>query len=192
MEPIKRLMDEHRVIEHAIDILDRIVTMIEEGKKVDTSDIRNIIDFIRTFADKCHHGKEEGIFFPRMVEKGVPKEGGPIGVMLEEHEIGRDAVRRMQRAVELIEEGKEDAKKDFIRAALDYITLLRNHIDKEDNVLFPIAKNLFSSEEIESIMSEFDRVEREDIGEGVHEKYEELIHSLLKKYLHHEEAHHIH
>ena len=192
MEPIKRLMDEHRVIEHAIDILDKIVTLMEEGKRVETSDIRSIIDFIRTFADKCHHGKEEGILFPKMVEKGVPKEGGPIGVMLEEHEAGRDAVRRMLRAVELMEQGKEDARRDFIRAALDYTTLLRNHIDKEDNVLFPIAKNLFSPEEMDGLMSEFDRVEREDIGEGVHEKYEELIHTLLKKYLHQGRAYHLH
>ncbi len=192
MEPIRRLMNEHRVIEHAIDVLDKIVSLIEEGKGVDTTDIKSIIDFIQTFADRCHHGKEEGILFPKMVEKGVPREGGPIGVMLEEHETGRDAVRRMLRAVELMEQGRVEAKEDFVRAALDYITLLRNHIDKEDNVLFPIAKNLFSSEEIENMMSEFNRVEKEDIGEGVHEKYEELIHSLLKKYLHREEGHHIH
>jgi len=192
MDPIDRLMAEHRVIEKAIAILEKIVGEYESRGEIDTGDVESLIDFIRTFADKCHHGKEEGVLFPKMIERGIPKEGGPIGVMLDEHEQGRDAVRRMSKGISMIKGGESGGRDLFIKAAWDYITLLRGHIDKEDNILFPMAREVMTPSDIDEMVNEFDRVEREDIGEGVHEKYEALIHRLSGKYLGDVSHHHIH
>lgn len=189
MHPIDKLMEEHKIIKRAIDILEHMVHLAHSNE-LDMVDAKQLIEFIKVFADKCHHGKEEGILFPKMVEKGIPKEGGPIGVMLEEHEMGRDAVRRMARGIELIEKGDANGRNIFIDAALEYINLLRNHIDKEDDILYQMAKNVISVEEFSLINDAFGRVEREEIGEGVHEKYEQIISQLSKKYFGLEAHHH--
>jgi len=181
-DPIEKLMDEHRVIERAADILEKILDNAKKSGKLDVNDLSSLVDFIRIFADKCHHGKEEGVLFPSMVEKGVPKEGGPIGVMLEEHDIGRDAVKRMVEAIKIIRNSKEEALNLLDKAIMDYTYLIRNHIQKEDNILFPMARNIFNEVELIRIQGRFNEVE-ERLGEGIHEKYEELIHKLSIKYL---------
>ncbi len=182
IDPIEQLMDEHRVIERAADILERILDNAKKSGELDINDLSSLIDFIKTFADKCHHGKEEGVLFPSMVEKGVPKEGGPIGVMLEEHDIGRDAVKRMSEAVKMIRNNEEGALNLLDKAVMDYTYLIRNHIQKEDSILFPMARNIYNESELIRIQERFNEVEGR-LGEGVHEKYEELIHKLSIKYL---------
>lgn len=182
MDPLDRLMEEHRVIERVVDVLEEITNRLNRGMDIDVNDARQVLDFIRIFADKCHHGKEEGVLFPLMEEKGIPREGGPIGVMLEEHEIGRNAVRGMLEAIESIERGDEAAKERFISNAWRYISMIRPHIDKEDNILYQMARSVFNEDDLEKLDREFDRVEREDIGPGVHEKYHELAHKLYSKY----------
>ncbi len=182
-DPIEILMHEHRVIEKMIDVLISVTRRIEKGESVDVGDLRSITDFISTFADKCHHGKEEGLLFPAMKDRGIPEEGGPIGVMLVEHEEGRAAVRGMREAIELMDKGDPAGSKLFIRNAWRYVNLLIDHIQKEDNILYVMARDVLSHEDMEKLLVQFERVEKEDIGEGVHEKYIELVENLWKKYV---------
>jgi len=161
MDPIQTLMNEHRVIE----------TVLAALEAADTQDIpfsfyARAADFIRHYADGCHHAKEEGQFFPLLEEKGIPRRSGPIGVMCEEHEIGRGLVRLMCTAVE-----KED-RVQVRRAARDYCALLRQHIMKEDNVLFPMGRSALSPLELDNLGATF-----EDIGCDT--KYEQLSKELL-------------
>lgn len=182
-DPIEILMHEHRVIEKMIDVLISVTRLIEKGESVDIEDLKAITDFISTFADKCHHGKEEGLLFPAMKRKGVPEEGGPIGVMLVEHEEGRAAVRGMREAIELMAKSDVAASKLFTRNAWRYVNLLVDHIQKEDNILYVMARDVLNHEDMEKLLTEFERVEKEDIGEGVHEKYIEAIERLWEKYV---------
>ncbi len=175
------LKEEHKVIKVILDVLEEITKRAEKREKIDSDDVLKIIDFIRTFADKCHHGKEEDLLFVEMEKAGVPKEGGPIGVMLQEHDIGRNYVRGMDEAIKKYKSNKTGIK-EFIENAYGYVDLLRQHIDKEDNILYMMADMHLSSAQQEKLIKEFDKVE-EKMGEGVHEKYHKLAESLKEKYL---------
>ncbi len=179
MKPTDILKDEHRVILKALDIIDFISELVEKGGSYAVEDIRRLIDFIRNFADRCHHAKEENLLFKSMVEYGVPEKGGPIEVMLYEHELGRKYVKNMEKA--LID--KTPSVVTFINNARLYTSLLREHINKEDNILYMIADMHIDEEGQKTLLKRFGEVEKEEIGEGVHERYHNLIKSMEKKYL---------
>lgn len=177
------LKEEHRAIKLMLGILEKICDKLDSGEKVNRQHLEEILDFIRTFVDRCHHGKEEDLLFPAMEKKGVPREGGPIGVMLAEHETGRDLVRKMTQGVAEYGKGDEKAVREIIANAKEYIDLLRNHIDKEDNILYAIADTHLSPEEQKELLDGFERVEGERIGKGKHEELHQLLHRLSKIYL---------
>ena len=135
-------------------------------------------DFMRGFADGCHHHKEEGALFKMMASNGVPVEGGPVGMMLHEHEQGRQFTRAMRAAAEKWSQGNETARQEVIENALGYVALLRQHIMKENNILFPMADRIIPQAEHPAVMAGFEHVEHEETGEGVHEKYLALAEKL--------------
>jgi hemerythrin-like domain-containing protein len=174
------LMDEHRVIERVLTALEKAAGRLESGQTrpgffVDAA------EFIKGFADGCHHKKEEGVLFVAMVAHGVPDRGGPVGVMLAEHEQGRVFTRAMHAAVQEWEAGDPLARSEVARNALGYIALLRQHIFKEDNVLFPMANRVIPPAEQDQVTEDFERVEHKETGEGVHEKYLALAEKLEKE-----------
>ena len=93
------LMTEHRVIEQVLSVLEVMARRAEQMELLDAAAAGETLDFFRTFADGCHHGKEEGQLFPRLEARGLPREGGPTGVMMHEHQLGRDLLGRMAAAV---------------------------------------------------------------------------------------------
>ena len=178
----KILSDEHRVIEVVLDCLERITTESNNSGKLNKDDALQAIDVIRTFADKCHHGKEENHLFATLVEKGMPKEGGPIGQMLVEHEQGRAFVKGMSDQVSEAAAGNADALLKFTQNAQGYVQLLRAHIKKEDGILFPMADKALSDEDQKKLMKAFEVVESDHMGKGTHEKYIGIVVLLANKY----------
>ncbi len=132
------------------------------------------IDFIRNFADRCHHLKEEKLLFPALEEKGIARDGGPIGMMLTEHEEGRSYVRAMAEALK----GEVPPKTVLVENARAYLSLLRDHIRKEDEILFNMADEVLSSEEQKKLLREFEEHEAKEIGTGIHEKYLKMAEEL--------------
>jgi len=177
------LKEEHKAIKLMLDVLEEICNRLESGEKIDYKHLEQVLDSIRTFADKCHHGKEEDLLFPAMEEAGVPREGGPIGVMLEEHEMGRKYVGKIVQGVLKYKEGDQEAIREIVENARGYILLLRNHIDKEDNVLYMIADKYLSEEKQKELLDEFEKVEEEKIGRGKHEELHQILHHLKEFYL---------
>jgi len=178
MEATNILMSEHRVIERFIHALEKAANRLDEGQEVRPGFFLESADFIQGFADGCHHKKEEGVLFIVMVENGVPTESGPIGVMLHEHEQGRSFTRAMRAAAQRLEEGDLSAKQVIVDNALGYVALLRQHIMKEDRILFPMADRFIPLDRQEQVTEEFEQVEHEETGEGVHEKYLALVDTL--------------
>jgi len=183
MKPTEQLKEDHKAIKLMLKIMSAISDKLDNGDAVDPDHLERIIDFIRTFADKCHHGKEEDLLFPAIEEAGIPREGGPTGMMLTEHDEGREYVKGMADAVEKYKTGDNDAAKEFARAARNYINLLEQHIDKENNVLYFIADSHVSAEKQEELAEQFEKVEREKIGPGKHEQYHHLLYQLEENYL---------
>lgn len=182
MKPTEILTHEHRVIEVVLTSLERLVERSEQDGRLDQVDATQAVDIIRNFADRCHHGKEENHLFMALVEKGVPRDGGPVGHMLHEHELGRSYVRGMAENMAAASEGKAEALVRFIENARNYIMLLRNHIQKEDRVLFPVADRMLDDSEQQQLLAAFEKVESEHMGSGTHDKYLKMAFSLADKY----------
>ncbi|HEU4343192.1 MAG TPA: hemerythrin domain-containing protein [Candidatus Binatia bacterium] len=162
------LSAEHRIIERVLDVVDKLTqaplqASLESWKKA--------LDFIRNFADQCHHHKEEKILFPAIEEHGIPRDGGPLGVMLMEHEEGREYVKSMAAALALAETNAEAAKDKLAQNAKAYLRLLREHIQKEDEILFKIADDVIPATEQKELLRTFEEHEATEIGMGIHEKY---------------------
>ena len=183
MKPTEQLKEEHQAIKLMLRISEKVCEKLECGEEVNPEHLEQMIEFIRVFADKCHHGKEEDLLFTAMEEAGIPKEGGPIGVMLIEHEKGRDYVRGMCEAVAKYKAGDRKASSAIVENARNYIVLLTQHIDKEDNILYPMADMHLSEERQKELLGEFERVERERIGVGKHEEFHKLLEHLKEVYL---------
>ena len=169
------LSEEHRVIERVLAVVEKLAAAPVEGR---LDSWKQALDFIRHFADGCHHLKEEKVLFPAMEERGIPRDGGPIGMMLMEHEEGRGYVRSMLGAIALVETKNEAAKEILIDKAKAYLRLLKEHIQKEDEILFRIADDVLSLDEQKQLLRSFEEHEAKEIGTGVHEKYLKLVEEL--------------
>jgi hemerythrin-like domain-containing protein len=172
------LRHEHQIILLVLDGVEREAERIRETGTVRADKVAEMVDFFRAFADRCHHQKEEKLLFVRMRERGMPGERGPIASMLHEHDQGRALVSAIAEALPKADAGDPeaiDAVHENLRA---YAAFLRAHIDKEDNVLFPVADQLFTARDQELLVDAFEQVEAEEIGEGVHDRYHRWAHDL--------------
>ena len=174
---IADLMNEHEAILSAIKILERMMVAIEKAPSVDTNDIHNFIGFLKEFADKCHHGKEEGLLFPALVGAGVQDKGGPIGVMLADHAQGRKLIRDMEASL-----SPDVDRVKLAQSAGAYATLLRNHIQKENTFLFPMTERVLTETQLEKLYEGFEEHEEKVIGQGRHEELHAMLKSLQEKY----------
>ena len=162
------------MIERAASLLEEAALKLYKGEAVNMRAFALLLMFFKEFTDKCHHGKEERVLFPFLESKGIPREGGPIGVMLVEHDIGRRLIKALEEDLENIERDPE-ARRDAVDSALSYVRLIREHIFKEDNILFKIADELMSADEDKRLVEEFEKMEINTIGPGVHEQLIKLL-----------------
>ena len=179
MLPTDDLMSEHRVIERILGILTNASNRLEKGQEVDPELYVGAVDFLKNFADKCHHSKEEKLLFVKMMERGVSGEVGPIAVMMREHQDGRAHVKNLDKLSK--EKMSKSTKQGLIKASRAYVDLLSRHIQKEDGVLYPLANRLLSEEDQKELERGFDEVEEKVMGPGVHEKYHHMLQELEEK-----------
>ena len=151
MTPTDVLRDEHRVILKALDLLERAAARVAAGAFVSDGWWAAAVTWLRAFADRNHHAKEETALFPAMVKAGVPSEAGPIAIMLEEHAEGR----RLMTTIEA------SAGASRVAACHAYIALLRAHIDKENGIVFPLAESVLDGQAVLGVQRGFDAVEAE-------------------------------
>jgi hemerythrin-like domain-containing protein len=175
------LMTEHRAIERMLAVLETAAQRLDAGERPRPDLFRDAVDFVRNFADRCHHGKEEDNLFPRMEARGVPRNGGPLGMMLMEHDQGRAHVGAIAGAIDAYESGDQAAAGVIAENARGYAQLLRQHIMKEDNVLFPMADGVLSPDDQRELAHPFDEVETQLMGPGVHERYHQLLDDLERE-----------
>ena len=180
---VEQLKKEHSAIETMLKILDTICKKLRAGEKTEPEHLDKIIEFFRIFADRCHHGKEEEIFFPALEMAGIPKERGPIGVMLGEHDRLRGLMHGLAEVVDRYRAGEERARDEIVWYASDYSATLRGHIEKENNVLFKMAEMHLSSEEEKELAERFESMEVEKIGAGKHEELHAVLDRLEGIYL---------
>lgn len=158
MRPTEILMNEHRLIERVLDALEAASTRLDAGQEVRAGFFLDAADFVAGFADGTHHRKEEGVLFGAMITGGSAARGGPIDMMLEEHEQGRAYTRAIRDSARALERGDADARRKLAASARRYVALLREHIVKEDEMLFPMADEIFTSERDAEILAAFEKL----------------------------------
>jgi hemerythrin-like domain-containing protein len=182
MRPTDILKGEHRVIVQVLRALECMADRCAAGEPLDVRSARQAIDFFRNFADRCHHGKEEDHLFPALEARGLPRDAGPTAVMRAEHEQGRLRIQGMEWAAERAAAGDARAMREWVTHARAYAQLLRQHIRKEDEVLFPIADRVLGEEVQGRLLASFEEAEEEDMGAGAHEEYLELANELADRF----------
>jgi len=180
MTPTEVLKHEHQVILLVLAAAEREAGKIARSGRVDAARVEKLLDFFGNFADRCHHAKEEDLLFVKMQERGMPREQGPIAVMLADHDKGRGYLAAVREALPAAVRDDSAAASAIAENLSAYVGMLRAHISKEDNILYPMADDLFSDQDQADLTAAFDKVEAEEMGEGVHEKYHQLAHELAE------------
>lgn len=180
-KPFYILKHEHRVIERALRALDGMCMKLAGGDAVASEALIELIDFITTFADQYHHAKEERFLFPALERRGIPREGGPLGVMEHEHQVERELIAELRRSADAFGEGDEKAVRRFVDAAQSYLSLLVSHIEKEDSVLFRIGEEILEDEDKAALAKSFSEVD-DALGGRSLEDYERTASALEEKW----------
>jgi hemerythrin-like domain-containing protein len=178
--PTEILKHEHEVILRVLTSFETILKTVEMGARPDPDLAGKVLEFCRGFADKCHHAKEEDLLFPAMEKAGFPREGGPVGVMLEEHEQGRAYIQGIEDAVRLLPEDPETGRKRFLDNGWAYVQLLQAHIHKENEILFPLADRGIDPDTMHGLIHAFEDTEAA-MGEGTHERFLNLAGEIAKR-----------
>jgi hemerythrin-like domain-containing protein len=178
-QSIDVLMSEHRRIETVLGSLESFCLEVEGGVAPDRALLADYAAFFRGFADASHHGKEEDVLFARMIERGFPRESGPIAVMLHEHVVGRRHVGALRQAGE----GAGALSAVEVQGALEhasaFVPHLRAHIQKEDRILYPMALRLLTGPELDAILTEFETFDAARRADGTYDRLEGLADRLV-------------
>jgi hemerythrin-like domain-containing protein len=178
MTPTIILKDEHRIVLHVLEAtLIESVRMNRQGI-INIEKLRKIVAFAQGFIDLCHHTKEEKHYFEKMIERGMLRDSGPIYVMMLEHEEGRKRISLINGALDQAGTGDAVAIELVSDALKDYADNLREHIYKEDNVLYPMGDRLFTREDVAELMEAFERVDKE---QTYREKYQKLAKEIAEE-----------
>jgi len=168
------LVAEHELIERAMAVL-RVNLEKVEDLKHDPVQLKRALDFLLEFGDKVHNAKEEDFLFPRMSQRGIPVQGGPLGVMLAEHEAERELLGRMTQAVAGFAEVPASERSEFVSAGLDYLRVRAEHIWKENDVLYPMGRQVLSEQDATDLLGAFVQRDLEVYGPGAQEKYAGMV-----------------
>ncbi len=180
--PLTILMEEHRLIESALGSLETCALEVDGGLALERAIARDYAEFLKGFADAWHHGKEEDILFRRMVERGFSAESGPVAVMLHEPREGRALVGRIA-AVGAADGAVSDSERaTFLAASRGFVPLLRQHIQKEDNILYPMSERVLSAAEFETMLSDFEAFERAAGADGTRDRFSALAERLVASF----------
>jgi hemerythrin-like domain-containing protein len=176
MKTTNQLSRDHQQILRALEILKSAAATWRIDPLRTDEDCRTLLEFLKTFADRCHHSKEEKVLFPKLMQAGIAIDGGPLGVMLYEHERARQLISEMEQALE------EKHPADFELCANRYAQLLEDHIAKEDNILFAKAEDVLTNEDDAALLHRFDDIESE-LSEDTHERFHYMLDTLASRYL---------
>jgi len=153
------LVDEHRLILRMITLLEQNAPRTAAGEYTNWQFFLDGVDFIRNYADRFHHAKEEDVLFAALVKNGMPRENSPVAAMLMEHDQGRAYVQGMETAVRETLAGLTGRGHTIAENALAYAALLRDHISKEDDILYPLAERVIPAAMREEIVAGYQLAE---------------------------------
>ncbi|MDE3100458.1 MAG: hemerythrin domain-containing protein [Verrucomicrobiota bacterium] len=174
---INQMTAEHRHIETVIKSLQDAVAALGNWQRLNVEKLRNVVEFLRVYADRRHHQREEALFFPVLIKRGVPPQGCPIGGLNHEHEKGRALVSAFEEQITSYEQHRTGANEALRQTLQDIIRLYRHHLWMEDAMVFPMAERLISEDDNRELMIKFSDLDR-TIGPEVVARLEQFANSL--------------
>jgi len=168
------LVAEHELIERAMAVLGKELEALTPGA-VTSKKLGRAIDFLLQFGDKVHNVKEERFLFPLLERRGIPTQGGPIAVMLREHEAERGLLGRMLLALHSLATTTPAALGTFKQEGHDYLQVRAEHIWKENDVLYAMGRNVLSEDDNLTLLAGFERVDRETYGEKARAHFQTMV-----------------
>ncbi len=160
MEDVTNVMvQEHKLILRVVALTEKNSALAEEGKFTDWQFFLDAVDFIRNYADRFHHAKEEDTLFVALVANGMPKENSPVAAMHLAHDVGRAFVRGMEEAATKALAGEPGQEAAITENARGYAALLREHIHTEDNILYPLAEKTLPADVRPAMVEAYNRAE---------------------------------
>ncbi len=171
------LKAEHDRIAAVVNVLEAIAAGVDNGQLPAPGTIAGAVEFLRGYADQLHHGKEEALFFPRLVERGVPSQGCPIGGLTHEHEKGRALVSALAEWSPAPGQGPRDALPALREILRGLVALYRDHLWKEDEMVFPMADRFLTPADQAELSRQFAELDQSFGPEAVR-RLEQLAEEL--------------
>lgn len=168
------LIEEHEMIERSMAVLKGSLERLDAGK-YEPLQMERALDFLLEFGDKVHNKKEEDFLFPLMAARGIPSEGGPIGVMLQEHDAERRLLMGMLPRVAGLAEASAEDRSRFKEEGLSYLAIRAEHIWKENDILYPMARRVMAEEDNDSLLADFDRLNKETYGPAALQNFRQMV-----------------
>lgn len=182
MDAVELMKEEHGNIKRGLQVIRKMCISILESGEVCYEDFENIIEFIRNYADKHHHNKEESILFKKMEEQIGEMVKAPLSGMFIEHDLGRLFISNLETSLKRVKDGDKDSRVDVIANAVGYADLLNRHIDKEDKVIYSFAKRSLNADALEDVNHECQLVEESAGEKNIQETYIKIIEKLETKW----------
>lgn len=183
MKATQVLINEHSGLMVILKVLEKINLQINQNSQFNIDHVDEIIEFFQVFVDKCHHSKEEIYLFPSIETLGSDSDRELIKEALDDHKDARVFVSGMKKSIDSYREGNKEEIEEFSKKATSYISLLTQHIQKENTVIFMRADELISGDEQNEMVLEFEEIEKDIIGVGRHEEFHMMIDEFKKIYL---------
>lgn len=182
MKAIEILVREHDSILKMIEITTTLLKK-EDITEINIEHVEKIIDFIKNFADKYHHLKEEDILFLEMEKHGMSRESGPIAVMLHDHNEGRNYIKLAVEGIEKFKQGDISAFAQIQENLMAYCILLTNHIAKENNILYPMSERILPAHVLSAMSDDFEKSNANTFENEYYDKYLKLVEEFSNIYL---------
>lgn len=184
MDAISIMVDEHKNIKRMLKVIRAMSIGVLNNENINYDDFYKVIDFVRNYADRHHHAKEEAVLFKKMGDElGEKISKGPVAGMLVEHDLGRLYMSNLETALTRLNEGESNCKVDVIANSICYTDLLNRHIDKEDTTIYTFARRGLSKAAMEEVDESCKKTENEASKNGTLEKYSNMLQELEEKYL---------
>lgn len=155
------MVDEHKLILRMIALVEKNTALMEQGQFRNWQFYLDAVDFIRNYADRFHHAKEEDVLFVQLVKNGMPEKNSPIEAMHMEHDQGRAHVRGIDEAAQKALSGETGQIPIIAEHARGYAELLRGHIQKENEILYPLAERVLPQEVRDGMLQAYTQAEEQ-------------------------------
>ena len=182
MKPTDNLILEHREINELLDIMSNIALKIKSKDVFYPNDVEEIINYLIVLIDKSHQGKEDEVFYPELISSGIPKETAPLSIINYEHTLSKRYLNDISSCVVNCKIGNDFSGELLADSLTNYVVVIKNHIQREEEIVFPIANEVLSDEKQNEISQRFEDIEKKNISHSFLERFNRLVNKLKSKY----------